>query len=151
MLCPTQIRVNNMDEFLIYFSVLVSLTIAAWIIPIKLKKKIESDFASNPKMLQPNGKKAFKLITINYIGATMFGKFRHHEIDSQDTVVSYYCICFLMIPLIPLGCYRVIDLGGSYYFYGSERMKCLEILCVYLDALKWALSFFVGGAIIFLN
>ena len=136
-----------MEEMFCFFAILVPLTIITWLYPNFMKKKIEGEFASNPEIMSPDGKSAFKLFTFNLIGATLFGNFRHCKINGEDTYVSYYCICFI-IPLIPLRCYRVIEKGNSYYFIGSDRMKWKELLCVYFDALKWVFAILLGLGIL---
>lgn len=122
---------------LIIFAVL---SVIFWILPERLKKDIEVAFAHNPKIMPPDGKSASTLTTFNFVGMTLFGDFRHYEVDGEDTFVAYYCICIL-IPLIPLKCYRVIKKKGDrYYFVGSEQMTGKELFCIYANALKWVFS-----------
>ena len=116
------------------------MSVVLWILPERLKKEIEVDFARNPKIMPPDGKGASNLTTVNFIGMTLAGKFRHYEVDGEDTFVSYHCFC-VIIPLIPVKCYRVIKKdGGRYYFMGNEQMKGKELLCIYANALKWVCS-----------
>lgn len=130
-----------MQEEVILFVGSVFMAVAAWIGAKHLKEKIEFEFSRNPEILPPNGDAPMTLFRINLIGVTLFGDFRHCEINGEDTFVSYYCICFI-IPLIPLKCYRVIQSGNSYSFIGSDRMKGIELFCILLNILKWGTSIF---------
>lgn len=89
----------------------------------------------------PNGESPGNLGTTNGIGSTLLGGFRSYN----DSLVFYDFIC-LIIPLFPIGCYRAVPgetskkgktTSTSYRFYGSEKMKGLEILQIYMVSLGW--------------
>lgn len=89
----------------------------------------------------PNGKSPSNLGTTNGIGSTLLGGFRSYD----NSLVFYDFIC-LIVPLFPVGCYRAVPgettqsrktTSTSYRFYGSEKMKGLEILQVYLVTWGW--------------
>ena len=121
----------------IIFAVLV---VIFWILPERLKREIEVDFARHPRIMPPDGQSTSMLTSVNFVGMALFGDFRHYEVDGEDTFVSYHCFR-VIIPLVPLKCYRVIKKDGNrYYFIGSEQMKGKELLCVYANALKWVCS-----------
>lgn len=129
-----------MEEGIYILIIVILCPIAAWLWHGRLTKEIEAEFARHPKILPPDGKKPVSLTTVNFIGVTMFGDFRHYDIDGEDSYVSYYCFA-VIIPLIPLNCYRVVQKGGNrYYFISSDEMRGKEVICVYLNALKWVLS-----------
>lgn len=119
-----------MEEGIFILIIVISCPILAWFWLDRLKKEIESEFARHPKILPPDGKKAFSLTTVNFIGATMFGDFRHYDIEGEDTFVSYYYFT-VIIPLIPLKWYRVVKKEGDRnYFISSDEMRGKEVLCV---------------------
>lgn len=87
-----------------------------------------------------NGKNTSPVLgTINGIGIALCGKYR---IDPNNySTVQYQFIVFAMIPLIPLGCYRVSEKGSrspnfksktTYYnIYGTEKWRLSEIWDIY--------------------
>ena len=125
--------------FIPFFIVLV-LTILAWIAPKKLQTIIEEEYAANPRVLPSDLKSPPALYTFNFVGAKLFGKFRYKQINAELTYVSYYMFC-IVIPLIPIKCYRVVDDGSSTFrFWGGDTMKWKELLCIYLSSFKWVLT-----------
>ena len=118
------------------FIIFAVLSVIFWILPERLKRDIEVEFARHPKIMPPDGKSAKMLTSVNFVGMTLFGDFRHYEVDGEDTFVTYHCFRIL-IPVFPVKCYRVIKKKSGYYFVGSEQMKGKELLCVYANALKW--------------
>lgn len=88
--------------------------------------------------------------TVNSIGITCMGIFR----DIGETHVSYFFVS-LLVPIIPIGCYRVkegITTSGKdgafrkvttpYKIYGSEKWNGLEILQIYLYT--YSIAAFIG-------
>jgi hypothetical protein len=128
------------------FFVFLALTIATWIYYGQLTKKIEREFCESPNICPPDGLAPGCLTSINFIGFGLFGDFRHMKVGEDDTYVTYQMISFI-IPLIPIGCYRCkfVDYtvaGEKYLFLGSEEMKGNELLCIYLNALRYILPIF---------
>ena len=74
------------------------------------------------------------------MGAKLFGKFRYKQVDGVLTCVSYYFI-FFCVPLIPLRCYRVVDVGDdTFRILGSDKIRGKELLCIYMQYFRWVLS-----------
>jgi hypothetical protein len=74
--------------------------------------------------------------SINGIGSSFYGSSR----GDGETEVRYIFICFIGMPILPIGCRRVSESGSSgmtpvftesYKIYGRERWNLLEILQIY--------------------
>lgn len=89
-----------------------------------------------------NGKSPSLLSIWNSVGAVCLGNYR----DVGNTHVSYGFLS-IILPLIPIGCYRVAEgettthregaarvSSTPYITYGSEKWNTLEILHVYLSS-----------------
>ena len=82
------------------------------------------------------------LSTFNTIGCNLYGDFR---MDFNGSSVKYLFFCIL-IPLIPIGCYRAkkgntVYLGKQgaarvnetkYTIYGTEKWNAVEVISIYL-------------------
>ena len=65
------------------------------------------------------------LHTINGIGTSLYG----HSDEMNGTYVATLCLCFLFIPLIPLGRYRVSSYDGKHYrFYGKLPLTTANMI-----------------------
>src|ERR1051325_291740 len=63
------------------------------------------------------------LHTINGIGTTVYGR---RDFDEETgTYIKTHCFCFLFLPLVAIGAYRVADAGpgNGWYFIGKERLS----------------------------
>ena len=108
---------------------------------------------------QPNGEHPEALGTIMGIGTNLLGFFHFRELE--NTWVSYSFFCFIL-PLFPVGCYRVRKEGSSYgalgtkvewAIFGSEKGNVLEVATIYLHFygfLIWLVSLLFGLMMIFL-
>jgi hypothetical protein len=67
------------------------------------------------------------LWTVNGIGLTMYGK---RDVDTETgTYVKTHCFCFLFVPLLALGAYRVADAQRGWYFLGKDRLSSFAASC----------------------
>ncbi len=78
------------------------------------------------------------LATVNGIGFSMFGS-RDHDAETR-TYVKTHCLCFIFVPLIAIGAYRVADAERGWYFLGKERLSSF--------AKSWNIGF-LGLAVMF--
>lgn len=103
-------------------------------VSILIKKKLNS-CAFIPKYDKPT---EFNLLgTFNGLGSSFYGGFR----SDGDSEVKYIFLCFLRMPIFPIACRRVEELGSSvtatgssteYRIYSKEGWKLWEILQIYL-------------------
>ena len=63
-------------------------------------------------------------------------------VGDYKTYVTYHVFCLFFIPILPLGCFRVIKENGGYRILGGERMAWREILCIFLGLIKWPFAIF---------
>src|SRR5207245_1889280 len=62
------------------------------------------------------------MFTFNGIGTTLYGK-RNYDPNTQSYIATLY-FTFIFLPVLPLGSYRVRDLGGNQYqFLGKVPLK----------------------------
>src|SRR6266850_3526200 len=81
--------------------------------------------------LQPVKRKPV-LATVNGIGLSLFGS---RDYDSETrTYVKTHCFCFIFVPLIAIGAYRVADAERGWYFIGKGRLSSF--------AKSWNIGFF---------
>lgn len=130
-----------MDDSLfsnIYFIITVAIFI--FVAHALFKYWLNKRWAKNPDIPISNGRgRDLTLGTVNYIGFTFTGKFRHAEINGKDSYVTFYSFSIIGIPLFIFKCYRVIPAGeDGYYILGSERIDAFEVLCMILSTWKWA-------------
>ena len=92
--------------------------------------------------LNGNDGKELSLLRVNGIGFSFYGKYRELLIGDYRTYVTYYVFCLFFIPILPLGCFRVIKENGGYRILGGERMAWREILCMFLGFMKWPITAF---------
>lgn len=92
------------------------------------------------------------LYSWNNIGFSLLGDFRYDLMNNSR--VKYYFFC-VVIPVFPLGCYRVnegltTDLGRKgafresktdYTIYGTEKWSALEVLSIYLIGIAGVSAF----------
>lgn len=90
--------------------------------------------------LNGNDGKELSLLRVNGIGFSFYGKYRELLIGDYRTYVTYHVFCFFFIPILPLGCCRVIRENGGYRILGGERMVWQEILCMFLGLIKWSVA-----------
>lgn len=109
----------------------------------------------SPDTMVSEFKKWAKIKTISYevkFGQPFVSGFEIEPQRAIETEVYYIFFSFLHIPLIPLSCYEAA-MGEtnrkshklrttSYRVYGEQKMKFIEILCIYLRCLG-VLSFLV--------
>lgn len=61
------------------------------------------------------------LFTMNGFGVSVYGK---RDYDEQtNTYVKTHCLCFIFIPVLALGAYRVADAERGWYFIGKEPLS----------------------------
>lgn len=89
-----------------------------------------------------NDGKELSLLRVNGIGFSFYGKYRELLIGDYRTYVTYHVFCFFFIPILPLGCCRVIKENGGYRILGGERMAWREILCMFFGLMKWPIAVF---------
>ncbi len=71
------------------------------------------------------------LITSHGVGTTVYGR-RDYDADT-NTYVKTHCVCFLFVPLLALGAYRVADApAGGWYFIGRVPLSTLARAWNYL-------------------
>ncbi|OAI48398.1 hypothetical protein AYO44_07125 [Planctomycetaceae bacterium SCGC AG-212-F19] len=61
------------------------------------------------------------MMTINGIGTSVYGG-RDHDPDT-GTYIKTLCFCFLFVPIIALGAYRVADARQGWYFLGKVPLS----------------------------
>lgn len=101
---------------------------------------------------EPNGKGQHLLLgTGNGIGFTLLGDFRvrtymkdNNYKNMTSSNVTYHFFTFFFLPILPFGCYRVIQTGyhrenhkratTSYKILGSERWNLIEDLSIYISS-----------------
>lgn len=93
-----------------------------------------------PYSLNGNDGKELSLLRVNGVGFSFYGKYRELLIGDYRTYVTYHVFCFFFIPILPLGCCRVIRENGGYRILGGERMVWREILCMFLGLIKWPVA-----------
>ena len=93
-----------------------------------------------PYSLNGNDGKELSLLRVNGIGFSFYGKYRELLIGDYRTYVTYHVFCFFFIPILPLGCCRVIRENGGYRILGGERMVWRKILCMFLGLIKWPVA-----------
>jgi hypothetical protein len=73
------------------------------------------------------------LSTLNVVGAMFYGK---HDYDpGTQSYVTNHWLTFLLLPIFPLGAYRVTDVDpGSYYIHGRLPLSNL------LKSTRWAIA-----------
>lgn len=132
-----------MEEF---FIVILSwmVVIGLFVIYNKYHKYLNNAWENNRQYFQDGneGKRLF-LLQVDGIGFSLYGKYRDTLIGDYKTYVTYHVFCFLHIPILPLGCYRVVKENGGYRILGGEKMAWREILCMFLGVIKWAVAFVV--------
>lgn len=86
------------------------------------------------EVINPNGH--MKVWTINTLGFDKFGHFR----DNGDTFVTYQFITAFLLPLIPIGAYRIKEYNDCQYtVLGSVKPFSIEILSIYILWFGWLL------------
>ena len=100
---------------------------------------------------RPANQKSPSYLETNYgIGVSLSGDFFNLRCF-HGSIVTYQCITFFYLPILPIGCYRVYrgkttSVGPrksttSYKIYGSEKWIFLELLFLYLH--HWSLAAFI--------
>ncbi len=67
------------------------------------------------------------LIRINGIGLGMYG--RRDADPETGTYIKTHCFCFVFIPILAIGAYRVADAERGWYFIGKERLSSFAKSC----------------------
>lgn len=121
--------------------IVVLLWIAAvglFVIYNKFHKYLNKTWENNVQYsIHGNDGKELSLLRVNGIGFSFYGKYRELLIGDYKTYVTYHVFCLFFIPILPLGCCRVIKENGGYRILGGERMAWREILCMFLGLIKW--------------
>jgi hypothetical protein len=89
--------------------------------------------------------------TVNGIGFNLICGGRYeHQTESE----AYYLFFSLLIPLIPIGCYRAKEVnsshrGNSYRIYGHEKWRFWEVFSIYISGISWCVGFICLISLIF--
>ncbi len=105
----------------------------------KLHEYLDNEWEKNPIVPTPNGNgKNLSLHTINGIGFSFHGQYRHAMLGEHASYATYYTFCFFFVPIISIRCYRVIpSAGDGYYILGSEKTDFRELACLLMSILRW--------------
>lgn len=129
-----------MEEFYIMILLWMSV-ISLFVIYNRFHKYLNKTWENNRQyFLDGNEGKQLFLLRVEGIGCSLYGKYREDLISDCKTYVTYHVFCFLYIPILPFGCYRVIKENGGYIIMGGERMAWREILCMFLGLMKWTIA-----------
>ena len=113
-------------------------TIGLFVVYNKFHKYLNKTWENNMQYsLEGNDGNKLSLLRVNGIGFSFYGKYRETFIGDYKTYVTYHVFCLFFIPILPLGCYRVIKENGGYRIIGGERMAWRELLCMFLGLIKW--------------
>lgn len=100
----------------------------------RMKSDIKRMYDPKNEVINPNGH--MKVWTINTLGFDKFGHFR----DNGDTFVTYQFITAFLLPLIPIGAYRIKEYNDCQYtVLGSVKPFSIEILSIYILWFGWLL------------
>lgn len=100
----------------------------------RMKSDIKRKYDPKNEVINPNGH--MKVWTINTLGFDKFGHFR----DNGDTFVTYQFITAFLLPLIPIGAYRIKEYNDCQYtVLGSVKPFSIEILSIYILWFGWLL------------
>lgn len=117
-------------------------TIGLFVVYNKFHKYLNKTWENNMQYsLEGNDGNKLSLLRVNGIGFSFYGKYRETFICDYKTYVTYHVFCLFFIPILPLGCYRVIKENGGYRIIGGERMAWRELLCMFLGLIKWPVAF----------
>ena len=98
--------------------IVVLLWIAAiglFVVYNKFHKYLNKTWENNAQYsIYGNDGKELSLLRVNGIGLSFYGKYRELLIGDNRTYVTYYVFCLFFIPILPLGCFRVIKENGGY-------------------------------------
>lgn len=136
-------------NFLAFSIIGISITLALLAInKFVIKKYLIKEDAETEDLRQSYTTSSPTLGTINWIGFTFLGCYRYYS----GTFVTYRFLSFVL-PIIPLGCYRVKDVteqessspyeDSKYYqIFGKESWRFWEVLHIYIQryasmALVW--------------
>jgi hypothetical protein len=128
--------------YIIIYSITIPLLILGFYINNYLEKK---PF----KARVPDGKgRDISLGTFNAIGTTFCGEYRAYPMSingSMEMTYVTYEFFYLLIPILPIGCYRVSLKGFDYSNYknkkttytvlGSEKWNVLEVIVEYIGGI----------------
>lgn len=118
-------------------------TLGLFVVYNKFHKHLNKTWGKNMQYsLNGNDGKGLSLMRINGIGFSFYGKYREALVGDYKTYVTYHVFCLFFIPILPLGCFRVIKENGGYRILGGERMAWREILCMFLGLIKWPFAIF---------
>lgn len=97
-----------------------------------------------PRLVEPFVSKPYNafekcnpvLSSVNGVGFTLRGGFGRYDGATDSSV--YYLFFSILIPLIPIKCYRAteLDAGRQYRIYGHESWRFWEIVAVYLSTIS---------------
>lgn len=108
-----------------------------------VKKKLIQEKASGEDLRFSYQPTSPLLGTLGSIGFALLGDSRHYyALGGKDTYVAYRFLC-IIVPIIPLGCYRVsegrpspLKYGGTsvpYVIYGKDSWRFWEVLSIYIS------------------
>ena len=81
------------------------------------------------------------LFTLNGCGFRLYTVGRQDVSTPLPSHSSYLFLCLFFIPLIPISCYRVADVGeGQYYIFGNESWSLWEIVYLYMTYYCWVIG-----------
>ena len=116
-------------------------TIGLFVVYNKFHKYLNKTWENNMQYsLEGNDGNKLSLLRVNGIGFSFYGKYRETFIGDYKTHVTYHVFFLFFIPILPLGCYRVIKENGGYRIIGGERMAWRELLCMFLGLIKWPVA-----------
>jgi len=126
-----------MNELVIVF-LLWMITVGLFILQKKFHAHLDEKWRLNPDLkINVDGKKHLSLTRVNGVGCTFYGRYRNLHVNGYDTYATYYVFSLFFIPVLPLGCCRVIKEEGGYRILGGESMAWIEILCMFIGMMKW--------------
>lgn len=78
--------------------------------------------------------------TGNGIGFVLLNSTGRYDYNSNST--AWYLFFSIIIPIIPIGCYRASEVGRKgnstqYKIYGHEKWKFWEVVSIYLGTYTW--------------
>ena len=118
-------------------------TLGLFVVYNKFHKHLNKTWERNMQYsLNGNDGKGVSLWRINGIGFSFYGMYREALVGDYKTYVTYHVFCLFFIPILPLGCFRVIKENGGYRILGGERKAWREILCMFLGLIKWPFAIF---------
>lgn len=97
-------------------------TLGLFVVYNKFHKHLNKTWERNMQYsLNGNDGKGLSLMRINGIGFSFYGKYREALVGDYKTYVTYHVFCLFFIPILPLGCCRVIKENGGYRILGGGK------------------------------